>query len=151
MEKKRLVLKNIDRDFFVELNSIFYWKLESENNLKNAKKVLNFVRDDSISNLGEIRVVEMDYKCKVMPLFLALIPAVLAFALMTVALFLFIFKKDVLTPLVLSCGFLLPDFLLLGVTVFLTYSRTKQIEKYVINKSDLFKEAREKVAKIVNK
>lgn len=151
MEKKSLVVKNIDRDFYVELNSIFFWKLESENNLNDTKKVLNFVRDDTIEKLNEIKVVEMDYKCKVIPLVLALVPAILAFILMTVSLFLFIFKREVLTPLVLSLGFLVPDFILLGITVFLTYMRTKQIERYVINKSDLFKEAREKVNNIVNK
>ena len=63
MEKKRLVVKKEDRDLYVELNKIFMWNLDEENNLNERKILLNFSRDESVPHLNEIKVVEMDYSC----------------------------------------------------------------------------------------
>ena len=151
MEKKRLVVKKEDRDLYVDLNKIFMWDLDEENNLNDTKILLNFSRDDSTPHINEIRAIEAEYKVAVIPLSVALIPAILAFVLMTVVLFIFIFNKEVLTPVILVCCFLLPDFLLLGLTTYLTYLRTKQVEKYHLNKSEFLKQAKQKVDSVLNK
>ena len=151
MEKKRLVVKKEDRDLYVELNKIFMWNLDEENNLNERKILLNFSRDESVPHLNEIKVVEMDYQVSVIPLGVALIPAYLAFILMTVVLFIFIFNREILKPLILMGCFLFPDFALLGLAVFLTYLRNKQIEKCHLNKAELLKNAKTKVDEILSK
>lgn len=148
MEKKNLTIKKQDRDLYVKINEVFYWKLDEEITLKNEKILLKFSRDENIENLSKIKVVEMDYQPHIFSLIFVIIPAILAFILMTVALVIFFVDKSILKPLTLTTCFLLPDLGLLGVAVFMSYLRNQQMSKYHINQDEFIASARKKISEI---
>ena len=148
MEKRNLTIKKQDRDLYVKINEVFYWKLDEEITLKNEKILLKFSRDENIENLNKIKVVEMDYQPHIFSLIFVIIPAILAFILMTVALVIFFVDKSILKPLTLTTCFLLPDLALLGVAVFMSYLRNQQMSKYHINQDEFIASARKKISEI---
>ena len=144
MENLSIKVRKEDRDYTVALKTVFKWNLTSENNLKNGKIELNFTRDEQTLNLEKIKVIEMDYQPFIISIIWTILPAIFAFAILTFELFLFIFNREALTAPIIFTFIGVVAVLLMG-SVGLTYLRLKQLEKWLVNRVELLKEAKQKV------
>lgn len=147
MEKKKIKLKGLSRDFEVKNYELFDWKVTSEND-----EFIIFTRDETKKSYSEIRSLEKSYfRYTIIPTWLLILLSALAFIFITSFAVVYIttkenFNKELFIPLLLAPGIL--SFTFLGG---LSFIKTKLILDYTSNFGNKYDEYKAKVLAIKEK
>lgn len=136
MENKEIVIQPRQKSDTIAEYLIFDWKLEKEETLENGNLKLFLSRDDSTSYHTKLVEIEENFKPKIIPLFITILPVVLSFILITIYLILYLTNKDNFSNPLMAILFYVPSSIFLFVTVILTFFRMKEMQNYVANKHD---------------
>ena len=152
MEKKIVVIKDNSKLYEIKENSIFLWKLESEEVINEYKTRLTFVRDNEVPYYAKLVELEKRFfKVSPIPMWSIITLGVLALGFFTAFLILFIIKQKNLDMFMAFLTTILPALVFtLGVGL-LGLFRTKHSLHYIQTSTQRFEEYQKEVEKLFQK
>ena len=132
----------------VYLMGLFDWKFVKEEKKEGAPSTLYFERDESVPYYQEMVEVEKEISPNLLPFWVLLIPIVIAFALVTTYLILYLVMRPDFDVFKFFLILFVPAMAMLLVDTGIFWFRSKQLMNYLKNEETLVKSAEEKMTKI---
>ncbi len=146
MEQKTIKVSQENRDLVVSKARLFEWKIEKEEKQKFGS-LLTLTRDNETPYYSELVKLEEEYgEYKFLPFFVILIPAIMAFLIITALLIIFFAQKDFARQFWYI--FVAPSGLFLLVSVLLTFLRMRILDQVMNQKPQKDSEYSQKVKKL---
>lgn len=146
MEQKTVKISRENRDLIVSKARLFEWKIEKEEKTKFGF-VLTFVRDNETPYYSQLVKLEEEYgEYKFLPFLFIIIPAAIAFLIITSLLIVFLIQKDFARQFWYI--FVAPSGVFLLLSVLLTFLRMRTLDQVMNQKPQKDNEYSQKVKKL---